>query len=313
MTDLDLLVLGDVNPDILVSGADPRFGQREVIADSIVLTVGGSAAIMAAAAARLGLRVAIVGVVGDDPFGRFMLGELATRGIDVAAVRVDAGSPTGATVILARPTDRAIVTATGTIADLAAADVPTDLLARSRHVHVASWFLQPALQAGMPALVERAHNVGATVSIDPNWDPAEAWDDGLHALLPSLDVFLPNDAEARAIAGAESAEAAARLLRGSGPRPIVAVKRGADGALGVDEHGRVHAVAAYPAEPVDGTGAGDAFDAAFLGAWLEGRTVDACLAAGAVAGALSTRALGGAAGQPTRAEVDAALAAWRGD
>ena len=98
--DLDLVVIGDVNPDVVVRDAEPAFGQHEEIVSSIELTIGGSASIMATAAARLGLRVALIGVVGDDPLGRFMLAELAARDVDVDACRVDRRMPTGATVII---------------------------------------------------------------------------------------------------------------------------------------------------------------------------------------------------------------------
>jgi sugar/nucleoside kinase (ribokinase family) len=308
--DLDLLVVGDVNPDILVPNAEPRFGQEEVIVESIALTIGGSAGIMAAAVARLGLRTTIVGVVGDDTFGRFMLDELAGRGVDVTACRVDPARPTGATVILSRPTDRAILTAEGTIGDLALDDIPVQLLERARHVHVASLFLQPAVLAGLGALTERAHDAGATISVDPNWDPTGGWDGGLRDALPGIDVFLPNAAEARLISGRDDVAAAAHALHGTGPRPLVAVKCGPDGALAVDEGGVLVDVPGFPAEPVDSTGAGDAFDAGFLAAWLERRPIVDALRLGAACGALSTRALGGTRAQPTRAEAEAAIATW---
>jgi sugar/nucleoside kinase (ribokinase family) len=307
--EVDLLVVGDVNPDILVPNGEPRFGQEEILVETIRLTIGGSAGIIAAAAARLGLRTAIAGIVGDDVFGRFMLDELTGLGVDVSGCRVDPTRPTGATVILARPTDRAILTAPGTIADLTLDDLPPALLGRAHHVHVASLFLQPAILANLGPLVKRAHGAGASISVDPNWDPSGGWDGGLRAALPAIDVFLPNAAEARLISGAADDAAAARALHGAGPRPVVAVKRGAGGALAVDADGTLTEVAALAVEPVDTTGAGDAFDAGFLAAWLDGQPVAAALALGAACGALSTRALGGTPGQPTRAEAEAALAA----
>src|SRR5579863_2865563 len=100
----DLLILGDCNPDILVAGADviPEFGQREKLVDEISLVIGGSAAITAVAAARLGLRVALVAAVGDDPAGRFLLGQLTAEGVNVSAMAIRPGVPTGATVALSR-------------------------------------------------------------------------------------------------------------------------------------------------------------------------------------------------------------------
>src|SRR5277367_2433678 len=89
-TDLDLLVIGDCNPDVLVLGRDvtPAFGQQEKLVPSISLVIGGSAAITAVAAARLGLSVALVAAVGADPAGEFMLSQLAAEGVDVSAVAV---------------------------------------------------------------------------------------------------------------------------------------------------------------------------------------------------------------------------------
>jgi sugar/nucleoside kinase (ribokinase family) len=311
--DLDLVVLGDVNPDIVVAGAEPEFGQREVIVDAITMTIGGSAAIMATAAARLGLTVALVGVVGRDPFGRFILGELGRRGIETSHCRVDAERATGVTVVLAHDDDRAILTATGTIAELGARDVPSELLARTRHVHVASYYLQARLRAELPTIVARVHDAGATVSVDPNWDPSGDWDGGLLTLLPELDLVLPNEAEALRLARASSVEVAAAGIQRAGGRPIVVVKRGADGATAADAGGALTSVPAWPATPVDAVGAGDAFDAGFLAAWLEGQPIRSALRFAAVCGSLSTRAAGGVDGQPTRDEVDDVLSAWPED
>src|SRR5262245_10644863 len=164
---VDLLVVGEVNPDVVVWDPDPRpvFGQAERFVEGVRLTIGSSSAITACGAARLGLRVALVGVVGDDALGRFMLEALASRGVDVSACRVASGRPAGASVILGNGADRAILTATGTIGDVRAADVPPALLAGARHVHVGSYFLQPALAAEVPALFRAARAAGATTSL----------------------------------------------------------------------------------------------------------------------------------------------------
>ena len=151
--DLDLLVLGEVNPDLVLSDASMQvaFGQAETLVDDAELTIGGSGAIMACAAARLGLRTAIAGLVGDDQFGAFMLRAVSERGVDVSGVAVDPGVRTGLTVVLARPGDRAILTFPGAIAAMTAARVDPALVARARHVHVSSFFLQTALAPGLPA------------------------------------------------------------------------------------------------------------------------------------------------------------------
>ena len=136
-------------------------------------------------------------------------------------------------------------------------------------------------------------------------------------MLRAADVFLPNAAEARRIAGVEDVEAAALALARTGAagrigrRADVVVKLGADGALAARADGTVLRVPAMPVDPVDTTGAGDSFDAGFLRAWLDGAELRDCLELGAVCGALSTRAVGGVDAQPTLAEAQAALAARR--
>lgn len=297
----DLLVLGDANPDLILTGdVEPAFGQVERIVDDARLTVGGSGAIAACGAARLGLRAAICGVVGSDVFGRFMRDELERRDVDVRGLVVEPDRPTGLTVVLAGRGDRAILTRTGTIADLRSEAIRHTLLDAARHVHVASYYLQEALRPELAALFERLGANGTSTSVDPNWDPSERWNGGLLELLSVTDVFLPNVAEATRIGGSEDVEAAARAL--AKRAGTVVVKAGADGALAATGDELVRAPAA-PADTVDATGAGDAFDAGFLASRLAGDPIERSLAIANACGSLSTRALGGVDAQPTMDEV----------
>lgn len=307
--EVDLLVLGDCNPDLVLTGENvaPAFGQVERLVDDAQLTIGGSAGIMACGAARLGLRTAFVGVVGDDLFGRFMIDALNERGVDTDGIVVDPGAHTGLTVVLSRPGDRAILTFPGTIGALSADQVDTGLLASARHVHVASYFLQPSLAAGLPRLFDQARAAGAATSIDPNWDPDELWDGGLRDLLGVTDVFLPNAEEAMRIADRTTTEQAASALAELGP--LVAVKLGAEGAMATRRGtGPIRCAALSGTEPVDTIGAGDSFDAGFLSGLLHGWSTRWALALGSACGSLSTRAIGGTPAQPTLDEAQDALA-----
>jgi sugar/nucleoside kinase (ribokinase family) len=302
----DLLVLGDANPDLVLRGGDvvPEFGQAERLVDEAGLTVGGSGAITACGAARLGLRVALCGVVGDDLFGGWIRDRLRERGVDVDGLVVDPALATGLTVVLSRPDDRAILTFPGTIPTLRAGAVDRALLGSARHVHVSSFFLQRELAPDLAGLFDEAHEHGATTSVDPNWDPAESWDGGLAAVLSRTDVFLPNATEALRITGSSSVEAAAAELgRSAG---LVVVKLGPEGALAC-AGGVATPVPGFAAPAVDTTGAGDSFDAGFLAAWLAGEPLERALAIANACGALSTRAPGGVDGQPTMDEVVARL------
>jgi sugar/nucleoside kinase (ribokinase family) len=324
---LDLLVIGDCNPDVMVVGGDvtPAFGQQEKLVEQISLEIGGSASITAVAAARLGLRVALAAAVGDDPAGRFMLGQLAAEGVDTAPVAVRADVPTGMTVALSAGGDRAILTATGAVATLTASDVPSALLASARHVHVGSYFLVAgSLGPGLATLLRTARAAGASTSLDTNWDPAQRWrDERLAAALAHVSVLLPNEAEALHLAGgalglaglaldeadgmpgrsggmpgqagAATLGQAVSTLTAAGPR--VVVKLGERGALCADGT-RQFLVAPPPVTVTDATGAGDCFNAGVIAGLLAGADLPSSVALGCAVGAASTRAPGGTAGAP---------------
>lgn len=169
----DLFVIGDVNPLILIVDGDvvPEFGQVEKIVGTVRLTIGGSSAITACGAARLGLKVAHGGVVGDDLLGRAVVDALRDHG-----------------------EDRALLTALGTIDRLRAEDVPREALPHDRHLHAGSTAIQPRLRAGLSELFAEARAVGVSTSFDANWDPARRWDD-IEGMLAEADVFFADERE----------------------------------------------------------------------------------------------------------------------
>jgi sugar/nucleoside kinase (ribokinase family) len=301
----DLLVPGEINPDLILTdpGLEPRFGQAEVIIRDATLTPGSSSVIFACGAARLGLKVAFVGVVGDDLFGHFMLQALASRGVDTRHVVVDPAQQTGLTVILNRITDRAILTHPGAIDALGADQIPDELLAQARHLHLASYFLQTRLQPDVPDLFRRARALGLTTSLDINWDPAETWT-GVHDLLPLVDVFLANGNEACALVKTGHVDHAARAL--TARSKVVAIKMGSGGALAI--RGAVlHRAPAIPVKVVDTVGAGDTFDAGFVYGFLQDWPLEESLKLAIACGSLSTQQSGGIEGQPALAEALAAM------
>ncbi|MET9227842.1 carbohydrate kinase family protein [Lentzea sp. NPDC003310] len=295
---MDLLVVGDANPDVLLSGAPavPAYGQAETLVEQGVLALGGSAAIVAHGAARLGLEVGLAAMVGRDAAGDFVLDVLKSAGVDISACVRHESLPTALTVCLNQDGgDRAILTAPGCLAAFGPEHVPA---VAARHVHAASYFLQPRLAAGLPEVFRAVREQGASTSLDTNDDPSGAWSVPAD-LLARCTFVLPNQAEAVALSGSADPLPA---LAASGTLPVV--KAGRDGcvALAGDE-----LISARPpvVEPVDTVGAGDSFDAGFLAGWLREGDLRAALALGAAAGALSTRGAGGVATQPTLAEATA--------
>lgn len=296
----DILVAGEINPDLILTGdVMPAFGQVEKLVDSAALTVGSSSVIFACGAARLGLKVAFIGVCGDDIFGRFMLDEMTRRGVDVSHVIVRDEEQTGLSVILNRGSDRAILTYAGLIAALKASDISDPLLQNTRHLHVASYFLQTNLQPDLVNLFQRARSLGLTTSLDTNYDPSEKWI-GFDELLAATNVFLPNEKEALSLSGESEIELTADRL--SSKVQTLVIKLGADGALGTQNGASVR-VPSIPVNVVDTVGAGDSFDAGFLYGYLNDWSVERSLQLACICGALSTQRAGGTEGQPTLDEA----------
>ncbi len=312
----DLLVAGDAVPDVIVGdvAGEIAFGQAETIVERGTLTVGGSSAIMACAAARLGLRVAFVGVFGDDPAGRFMLEELRARGVDASASVVLPDRSTGLTTHLVRPgaeRDRAMLTSPGCVGELTASMVRHALLTSTRHLHVGSFFLLPRLATSLSAVFAEARGSGISTSLDPQGDWDGRWKGGLLEALGETDLYFPNRSEAFATAlslggdhrGGDDLERILETLAALGPLPVV--KCGSQGAVALVDHAVVH-VSALSVGPMDTIGAGDSFDAGYVFGFLEGWPVDRCLALAAACGSLSTRSAGGVDAQPEIAEALAA-------
>jgi sugar/nucleoside kinase (ribokinase family) len=307
----DLLIAGELNPDAIVldETIEPEYGQVERLVDDGVLTVGSSGAIVACGAARLGMRTAYMGVVGDDASGQFMLAELRRRGVDVDGCRVEPGQRTGLTVVLSNGADRAILTSLGAMASLTAADVSDEVLGAAEHLHVSSPHLQGGLLQTLGELFARAHRAGASTSLDPGWDPDGSWAAGLGGALDAVDVFLPNAAEACRFAELEDPAAALDAL--ADRVETVVVKLGAEGAI-ARRGDETASVDAPSLAAVDATGAGDNFTAGFLCCLGSGQPLEEALRLGVACGSLSTRALGGVDAQPglgEAAELAATLSA----
>jgi sugar/nucleoside kinase (ribokinase family) len=297
----DVAVVGELNPDLILSGnVIPEFGQVEKLVDQGELMIGSSSAIFACGAARLGLRVAFLGKVGNDLFGEFMRHSLEQNGIDTSGIIFDENKSTGISVILSKGQDRAILTYPGTIPWLEVGEIDPALIRLSRHLHVGSYFIQTALQPGLPRLFDQAHEWGLTTSLDTNYDPSGKWNGSLDPLLGKVDVFLPNARECMGIAGITELEPALEYLQKK--VRYLAVKLGEDGAL-MCMDSKILRTQAIDVAMCDTVGAGDSFDAGFIYGYLAGWDPEQMLKFANICGGLSTRKAGGIAGQPTFEEA----------
>jgi sugar/nucleoside kinase (ribokinase family) len=292
MPRFDVTIAGELNLDLILYGLpDELPPERELLAERMMLTLGGSSAILAHNLAALGSRVGFQSRIGDDDLGHTALQPLQQGGVDVSRVRrVPGVVKTGLTVILQREAWRNMVTYSGTIAELIWDDLDLDYLADSRHFHVSSYYLQRGLRPRVAELFRKMKEAGLSTSLDTNDDPDDGWGGGLQDALRYVDVFLPNEREAQKAAGVGDLEAAVKKL--ASQVPLVVVKLGREGAMA--QRGKDRFVSPpLRVEAVDAVGAGDSFDAGFLHQYVRGADLTTCLAAGNLAGAFSTTRPGG--------------------
>ncbi len=292
----DVLAVSDMCVDLILRGnVRPQFQQVEQIIGDYLLEVGGSANIFISQLVKLGARAGLVGWVGKDNFGEFLLSALNSIGVDTTHVNLHNTTKTGLGVALAEEHDRAILTYPGTIDATTSADLLPSLISETRHWHIASYFLLNALRPHWKDWLRRCKNAGVTTSLDTNWDPENRWQ-RIHDLLPLIDIFLPNEAEATRLTGDQDCFAAAETLARAGS--LIVIKRGSKGAIARrgqqvwqikgDENGPIIA---------DAIGAGDNFDAGFIWGQMEGWSVEASLTLGHRCAVSSLAQAGGIRGQ----------------
>jgi sugar/nucleoside kinase (ribokinase family) len=240
---------------------------------------GGSAANVAAVAARLTGRARFVGAIGPDPAGDGLLAGLAALGVDC---RVERQGRTGTVVaVVSADGERSFLTDRGAAPSLS--EVPVDVLDGVELLHVPGYGLAEEPLAGtVVRLARAARDRGVPVTVDPSSTTigADLGVEPYRELIATLDpaVLLPNRDEA------EQLDLVARPLA-----PVTVVTSGPGPAVIVDA-GERREVEAHTVHVHDTTGAGDAFDAAFLSAWVSGASPDTATEAGH---ATAARVIGG--------------------
>ena len=289
---IDVCVVGELNLDLILYGLPPQFApDHEHLASGMKLTLGSSSAIFAHNLSILGTKVGFVAKVGKDPLGKMAEERLGGAGVELDHT-VDAinDTPTGLTVVLPHGQHRYILTYPGTMSELEYGDIDLDYACSARHLHVSSFFLHKALRPRMLDLFREAKGAGLSTSLDTNDDPEDRWGTDLLQVLKHVDVFLPNEREAKKIA--ETADLSQALKKLADLASVVAVKRGSDPA--VCRSGDSEWEVAPPRVlEVDDIGAGDTFDAGFIHLWLRKASLEDCLDFASIAAAYSVTREGG--------------------
>jgi sugar/nucleoside kinase (ribokinase family) len=276
-----------------------------VAADSLVLNIGGCASNAAVDLAKLGIRAAVCGRVGDDVFGRFVAETLVTNGVDVSSLTIDASRATSQTLIVnVKGQDRRFIHSFGANAGFSAADLDAVLDDPPRVLYIGGYLILPGLDGReLATRLARARKAGTTTVLDVATPGPGDYLRHLEPVLPELDVFLPNSDEAALILGESDPLRQAQAFREMGARRVV-ITRGEHGGIALSEDLRVR-LGTYRVPFVDGSGGGDAFDAGYIAGLLDGLSELDCLKLASAVGASCVRAVGTTAGVFTRPEADA--------
>jgi sugar/nucleoside kinase (ribokinase family) len=278
-----------------------------VLAERLLLTIGGCAANVAVDLARMDRTPAVVGRVGGDVFGRVVADMLREHRVDVSAVQISPGCDTSQTLIVnVAGQDRRFIHTFGTNAEFRAADIPAERVAHCRVLYLGGYLVMPQVdQDELAEVFAGARRAGARTVLDVVTPGPGAYLPRLERLLPHVDVFLPNNHEAELITGERDPLRQAEAFRRLGVGTAI-ITMGGEGTLLVGERLRLKA-GVYPVEFVDGSGGGDAFAAGFICGLLRNLGPEDCLRLASALGASCVRAVGTTTSVFTRAECDAFL------
>jgi ribokinase len=300
----DVIAAGDVFADLIMSGFPswPAPG-TEAFATNFHREIGGGAAISACGLATLGSRSAVLGVVGHDT-GEWVARRLKSCGVVTSGLRFHPTEPTAFSVAISTPEDRTFLTFPGSnrhFSTFLAETVAGGELAGTRHIHLAC---APALDTAA-LLFEAIRRNGCSISLDVGWHEGWLTDARAMALMPLIDIFFPNEPEARKMTGELVPEKSLRKFEAAGAKRV-ALKLGQAGAALLCD-GEILRGRPISVRPLDTIGAGDSFNAGFLHFWLRGESPATCLRAANFCGAASTEAFGGIDGFPNAERVERAL------
>ena len=302
-----IVALGDTNVDIIAHFSSYPGKGEDALAYSTEFHCGGSAANTAMALSRMGLSVVLISRVGPDSLALKALNSLSEAGVMSSGLQRDPAAMTGLMYVIVTPDgERTILGHRGANVLTDPGQVSEQAIRDARLFHLSGYALlaDPQRSAAFLAL-EMACRHGLMITLDPGMSVPQAALDEMRALLPVLDLFLPNLPEAQALTGANSPEDCHRALVAAGVR-VVALKLGEHGCLVGDAEGFFH-VPGFAVEARDSTGAGDFFAAGIIAGWLGGLDWSSAAVLANAMGAMAAARVGAGASAPQARDVLALL------
>jgi sugar/nucleoside kinase (ribokinase family) len=275
----DIICVGILVADVLGKPVDslPEKGKLGLV-EKMSLQIGGCAANVAIDLAKLGLKTTVIGKIGDDNFGKFLLDTLNSEKVDVSGLKIDKNVSTSASmVMISGDGERSILHSFGANAKFCFDDINPDVVTKSKILLIAGTFLMPDFDGdGTRKLLKLAKESGVLCCMDTAWDSKGQWLKKIESSLQYLDWFMPSYDEAREMSGKTEPEEIAEFFHSRGVKNVV-IKLGSEGCFVKPENDKGYQVAAFEkVTAVDTSGAGDSFCAGFIAGLNKGWDIPAC-------------------------------------
>lgn len=293
----EVTCLGILVADVVGKPVDnwPQRGKLELV-ERMELHSGGCAANVGIALSKLDIDVAVIGKVGDDGFGDYLINELARHRIDPSGIAKNGSAATSATMVMVHADgERSFIHYLGANAELVEPDINFDIILNSKVLHVAGSFLMPKMDGEPTARVlKKAQDAGVITALDTAWDSTGKWMSVIRPCFQNLDYALPSLDEARMITGQQEPADIAQVLLDMGVK-TVGLKLGADGCY-IRTADTEILIPPFEVKAVDAVGAGDCFVAGFLTGIVKGWDLERTGRFANAVGALSITAMGATTG-----------------
>ena len=259
-----IVAVGEVAVDVIATGMPriPKKWSEVEIIENFGVYPAGSAGYFAQCLARLGMGCSIVGKIGADQFGEFLLAEFQKEKVDTRFLKISKTDETAITLLLVLRNRKKISFVTRP-PRIESSDIDFGCLAGASHLHFSGYLMVPSMW-GRPTitLMKRAREEGLQTSLDTQMSITGNWRKPLSGVLEHVDLLFLDQDEARKVSGVSSLKRAGRILLKRGPRTVVVKlgKRGCRIFTGDEDI----TVPGYTVKALSTVGAGDAFDAGYL-------------------------------------------------
>lgn len=273
----DVVCLGNICADAIGRPIDSIGEKGKIIrVEQLELHTGGCATNSAIDLAKIGVKVAIAGKIGNDGFGSFIFNSLEAEGVNVEGLKREDGISTSASMILVGSDgERTILHSFGSNAVFTKEDIDLSFISKAKILFVAGSLLMPRFDGEPTArILKKAQGMGVYTVLDTAWDSTGRWMKAIGPCLPYLDLFIPSEDEARMLSNKEDPKDMADVFLSMGAKSVV-IKLGKKGCLIRNAQESI-AVPAFKVDAVDATGAGDSFVAGFITGLLKGWDLEQC-------------------------------------